>query len=252
MQWYISELMKKEDLKLVLEEYGCGIELVSLSIPEQLDHLDTAVREIRALLDFLGNPPRTVHGPTLDLNPISYDEKIRQISVDRFERAYEGAARLGADKIVFHSGNIPGIHYLEGWAERMSDFWNHFLEGKRGIGVCMENALDHEIQPFLQVVRSVEHPDFGICLDFGHAHCYSRHSVKEWAEVLKDHITHVHIHDNRKDWDYHLAVGDGNIPFAEILPGWLGTEKGPSAALECTSIEDIRKSFLLLGEWTGG
>ena len=241
MRFFVSEIMTGNELKEAVRSTGCGIELIQLSIPENLDNLEDTVRKTRDFLHFLGNPPCTVHGPSLDLNPVSYDERIRDVSRRRFEQAYEGAARLGAEKIVFHSGHIPGVHYLEGWSDRMARFWVEFLDGKQGIGVCMENVLDHETAPFLDVAVKVNHLDFGICLDVGHAHCYSRHSVEEWVETLRDHITHLHIHDNKDDWDYHLAVGDGTIPFDRILPAF--SESDITVTFENTNLQDFLRSF---------
>lgn len=59
----------------------------------------------------------------------------------------------------------------------------------------MENVLDEDWRLLLDVYKQVEHPNFKLCLDMGHAHCYSEISVLEWAQELAPYIGHVHVHD---------------------------------------------------------
>ena len=252
MELFISELFPEKEMKEVIERNGCGIELITFSISEHLDRFAETMHEAREMLHRLGDPPLSIHGPFLDLNPVAFDSRIQQVTFDRFEQAYEAAVYLGAKKIVYHSGMVPTVYYLEGWADRAIDFFGRFMEGKQGIGVCMENVLDREPSAHLAVASAVRHPDFGLCLDLGHAHCYSPYEAGEWAEMLKGHITHVHLHDNDKSADRHLAIGDGTIPYDELLPKLLAENPGLTGTVECASKDEAERSLAYLAQKEAG
>lgn len=214
---YISHLFPDEDIKDMIQEAHVGVESIEFSISENLDHLGEKIHTYGDRLKMMGDPELILHGPFLDLNPAAYDSKIQQVTHLRFAQAYEAAMELGAKKIVYHSCYYPQVYFLDGWAERAADFMNRFLEDRTEVEVDMENVLDPQWQPLRRVAELVEAPNFGLCLDVGHAHCYSKIPVCEWAQGLLPYIRHLHLHDNGGDRDAHLAVGDGTVPFADIF-----------------------------------
>lgn len=250
---YISQLMPEEELRDVLACSGAGLELIDFSIAGNLDAFDETMAGTVALLDRLGQPAVSVHGPFLDLNPMSFDSRIVRVTADRFAQAYEAALMLGADRIIYHSGMIPTVYYTEGWAERTASFWNRFLEdvgAGKGAGplVCMENVLDREVAPFLEAAQRVEHPGFGICLDIGHVACYAADPLSVWTGKLSGRIRHVHLHDNDGIRDLHLALGEGQVPWEaavkELLAGPGGEEI--TFTIENTSAEAAKRSLAAL------
>ena len=245
---FISELLPEEELDFLIRNFSCGLELITFSISDNLDHFHDTLKNAKEMLKRLGTPPVSIHGPFLDLNPMTFDSGIRRVTMERFEQAYEAAALLDAHRIVFHSGMIPTVYFLEGWAERTADFFSEFMEGKAGIKVCMENVLDREYMPLLETVRMVQHPDFGLCLDIGHAHCYSAHSVKDWAAALAPYIQHVHLHDNDGTWDHHRGLGAGTIPLEEVFSVFNKSCPDVSLTIECSEKEAVCRSFHFLSE----
>ncbi len=236
MNLFYSDLIDRKEMRELIRGSDIGLETIQFSVSENLDRFSETMEKEKEALAFLGNPKLTVHGPFLDLNPMSYDSRIQEITRQRFEQAWEGAAELGAEKIIFHSGMIPGIYYPEGWAERMADFWNRFLENKTGTGgpvVCMENVLDRKAEPFLEVCKRVESPDFGVCLDLGHVNCYSEDPAEVWIECLKGRIRHVHVHDNDGIRDLHRAAGSGTIQWTKVLPALIESNENLSWTIEC-------------------
>lgn len=243
---YISHLMDDDTMKQLVKETGLGIESIEFSVSENLDHFELTMERYRQRLEQMGNPQLTLHGPFLDLNPMAFDSQIQQVTMNRYEQAYEAARRLGAKKLILHSGFLPSVYFLEGWAERMADFYNRFLEHKTDeIQIVMENVLDPQPEPMAEVAERVQHPAFGICLDVGHAHSYLEVPLEQWIDILKPYITHMHLHDNWGDRDSHLAVGDGSIPWTAVQPLLVN---GVEYTLECRTKEDIRKSVEILQE----
>lgn len=242
---YISHLLSDTDMKKIIARTGCGIESIEFSISDNLDSCSDTIRRYEKRLQLMNCQNLILHGPFLDLNPMAYDKLVLEITRKRYEQCYQAARILGAKKIVFHTCYIPKIYLLTGWADRVIDFWNRFLDHKEGIQVVMENVQDPEIEPILQVAEKVKHPDFGLCLDIGHAHCYSNYPVTQWARQLGHHIKHLHLHDNDGHSDTHMALGEGNIPTAEVLDCVRSYTPDVTCTIECSRKNRVMKSL----EW---
>lgn len=243
---FVSHLLSDEEMQGLIRKYDCGIESIEFSISENLDRLKDKIDSYRCRLDKMGNPKLILHGPFLDLNPMAYDRLVLQATRLRFEQCYQAARELGAEKIIFHTCYQPKLYLLTGWAERMADFWNSFLREKSGIEILMENVQDPEISPILHVAEQVKHPDFGLCLDVGHAHCYAEDSVSMWAEKLGPYIRHLHIHDNDGTVDAHGRIGSGTVPVHEVLIRLYEQNPEVTVTIECSSYEDTEESLKLV------
>lgn len=235
---YISHLLDDKEMKLLAAETGLGIESIEFSVAENLDCLDRTLISYEKRRREIGASALTLHGPFLDLNPMAYDSLVAQATMIRYNQAYEAAQKLGAKKIIYHSCFLPQVYFLEGWAERMIAFQERFLADKTDeIQILMENVLDPDPYPLLEVAERITHPAFGLCLDVGHANCYSEVSVDQWVKVLGTKIRHLHLHDNNGDRDAHLALGQGTVPTQEV--GEL-LKKGIEVTVECRSAADVR------------
>ena len=245
MNLFISELLEQEDLIRVCGRYHCGLELIRFGISDNLDHFHDTLQSAADLLELAGSPSVSLHGPFLDLNPMTFDSRIRQVVLDRFAQAYDAAFKLNAKRIVFHSGMIPTVYFLEGWTERMISFWEDFLPGRTDIPVCMENVLDREYDPFLKIAEALKDkfPSFGICLDAAHAHCYSSHPELVWAEALRGYIRHLHLHDNNGLSDQHLSLGEGNLQWEKVTRVLLESQPGLTVTVECSTAEAVCASL---------
>lgn len=244
---YVSHLMEDDQIKELIKGRNLGIETIDFGIGYVLDDLEVNLMKYRERLKKIQPEALTIHGPFLDLNPASFDTKVQKVTEQRFEEAYYAASVLNADKIVFHSCFLPDIYFEEGWADQMAGFWISFFEKKeRKIPICIENVLDRNCYLLRTVWEKVNHPMLGLCLDLGHAHVYSQTPLTEWIQCLNEAVTHVHLHDNRKDRDAHLALGAGNVPAARILQ--LLEESVPDASwtLENSRGEDVEASLAFL------
>ena len=151
---YVSHLLCDEDMKEICGQYGAGVESIEFSISDNLDRLERKMERYQKRLEQMGNPPLTLHGPFLDLNPASFDSRIRKVTMERFDQCYQAGIRLGAKKIVYHSGMIPTVYFREGWAEQTGRFFQEFLKDREGPEIVMENVLDEDWRLLLDVYRS--------------------------------------------------------------------------------------------------
>lgn len=253
-KYYVSHLMPDEELRQLLQAPNfsggivLGVESIDFSVSDNLDQLEITLATYQKRLETMRNPELTLHSPFLDLNPMSFDSMVRQATRVRYEQSYRAARELGAKKIIFHTGFLPAVNFIEGWAERMIEFYQDFLQNKpEDIQILIENVLDPIPDTLLEVAEAIDHPAFGICFDMGHAHCYSDVPCMEWMKMLEMHIRHLHIHDNKGDRDSHLALGEGTLPVPEI-GAWLEAHPEVDGTFECRSIQDVRKSLELLGQ----
>lgn len=234
---YISHLLPDKEMRELSEQYGTGVESIDFSISDNLDVLKESIIIYKQKLKEIGTERLILHGPFLDVNPCAYDAMVREVTMTRFAQCYEAGLALGADKIVFHSGMNPYVYYKEFWAEHVTEFWTEFLESRRELEVVLENVFDDDWKLLLDVCRRVDRPNFKLCLDIGHAHCYSSMDVREWTKNLAPYVSHVHIHDNHGDRDSHIGLGKGSLPWEEVL-GYLPQNKDRTWTVECMRRED--------------
>lgn len=246
-QIYISHLCQDDELCRLLQEYPVGIESIEFSIGDSLDRAMEAVEEYKKRIPQMEKYPLLLHGPFLDLNPVSYDSQIAEVSKRRFCQTLQIAKELHAKGVVFHTCFVPAINFLTGWPERQIDFWKEILEQQeREMEIYLENVFDPHWQPLLEIAQGVNHERFGICLDVGHVHAYSQQPVKEWIQNLGPYIKHVHLHDNHGKKDEHLALGKGSLDIIEILQMLERETNVESFTLENAEVVEVIQSLEIL------
>lgn len=243
---YISHLLPNEEMKELIHQTGAGVESLDFSISDNLDKLKASVRNYQKQMSEFETDRLTLHGPFLDINPCAYDSLVRKATMTRFAQCYEAGRMLGADKIVFHSGMNPYVYYENGWAERVTEFWKEFLEERTELEIVLENVFDQNWEPILDVYHGVNRPNFKLCLDIGHAHCYSARDVLEWTKNLAPYVSHVHVHDNCGDKDAHIGLGCGNLPWKEVLE-LVPENETRTWTIECMTKENVLKCMEAIG-----
>lgn len=246
---YASHLLEDREMQELYEKTEMGIESIEFSIAENLDHLNEKIRSYRERIQGMGFKHLSIHGAFLDLNPAAFDTRIRETTMYRFQQSYEAAVELGAERVIFHTGYVPRIYYLYMWPERVSEFFNEFMEGKSGLPVLLENVYDPQPDPIVRVKELTESEDFNLCLDIGHAHCYSEQPLTEWIEKTGKYVKHIHFHNNDKTWDHHRGVDGGTIPLPEVQQWMKKYISHATAAIECSDMQDILGWQRELSQW---
>lgn len=244
---YLSHLIEDGALGRLLNMWPeAGIETIEFGVGQNLDSREKSEKQyLERMGEWIRERPFSVHGPFLDLNPGSFDSLIAEATRTRFEQAYASAARLGADRIIFHTGFDPHTCYETGWPGQAVEFWKRFLEGTDGtIQIHLENVLDLHWEVVAYILDRTDCPWFTACLDMGHAGAYSLQKPEEWVRGLAGRISHLHLHDNDGTKDAHRPIGEGTISWERVF-GAVGRccRREISATVENLSEEDFRVSL---------
>lgn len=200
----------------VAKQYGLGLELAEYctawNLDQKFSETDSAVRE-----KLRGVDRCLLHGPFNELFPCAIDPRARELAVFRYRQAVKMAKYYGAEKVILHGGYQPRMYYPVWYVEQSVAFWIDFFQEDPGVELVLENVLEETPDMLLEIVRRVDHPGLGLCLDVGHVHVYSRVPVVEWVKTWSAHIRHFHLHNNDTSWDTHNPLNCGTIPMIEVL-----------------------------------
>ncbi|WP_457637366.1 sugar phosphate isomerase/epimerase family protein [Oceanithermus sp.] len=240
----------------VAARYGLDIELSS-DMAEMFPRLP-GPREL-AEMGRAAGVGFTLHLPFVDLNLASLIEPSWRTSLGRMLRALEYGEAAGARVGVLHTGQVPLRHpvLLEMAFERLEQALAEMAAPP--IPVAVENlAIDDQdlLRTPEELVRVVEEAGagFGFTLDLPHAFVQGGSGqIKAYLEAMqasKAPLLHLHLHDNHGDWDAHLPVGAGSLPYADFSAALAGFEG--TAALEVTGGEEgVRASLKAIETFWG-
>jgi sugar phosphate isomerase/epimerase len=188
----------------------------------------------------------SVHGAFIDVNPASGDPGFRELSRQRCRQSCEIALALGAENVVFHSSAFPFLRgaYLENWAAGCASFYEE-LVAQYPVRICIENAQDLDPTPLRSLMEQVHSDRVGVCLDIGHIH-YSRTPVSQWFSQLGEWIRYLHLSDNMGEFDDHLPLGKGSIPWEQVNDLWESLGKDIPITLETGDLVSTKESLYFL------
>lgn len=231
----------EESLQLS-EKYHAYFEYNDFFLPFVLDDEEKK----KELIDFYKSLPRdrsrdTMHGAFLDVTLHSSDARIREVSELRVRQSMEIASKLGIRGVIFHTNMIANFKepgYLKNWVTANAAFYRKMLAEYPGIYIYLENMFDYDPDLLVALAKEMkEEAYFGVCLDYAHA-AISKVSAKEWLEVLKPYIKHMHINDNNLQDDLHKAMGQGEIDYKEYTKFMNQQEMKVSVLVEVSQLED--------------
>lgn len=214
------------DCREAAKRWGLGVESDRFCTAAEMDEPDALAREEGFLT---GVPRRIVHGPFNELSTAAIEPRVTEITRARFLQACGLAKRLGAEKLVLHTGYIPLIYYPEWYIGRSVAFWRDFLDKHPDAPpIVLENVLESDPRVPLEIVRQVNDPRLRLCLDVGHTNAQERAlPAGEWVRRTAPWISHVHLHNNDGTWDTHSPLFAGTLPMEAILS--LLEEQAPAA-----------------------
>lgn len=207
-----------DDAVQIAEKYGIGLEIDEFCTASNMDGeafgpLDRSVR------DKIAHANRHIlHAPFNELFPSAVDPMARKLACQRYGQAYELARHYEINRMVVHSGYVPHVYFKSWFIERSIEFWQTFMDDKpENFFIMIENVLEDEPYTLANLIEGIGDKRITACLDIGHANCYSALSLAEWIKSLGSFVSHVHIHNNNKEYDNHAPLGRGEIDMNLIL-----------------------------------
>jgi sugar phosphate isomerase/epimerase len=178
----------------------------------------------------------TLHGPFMDLSPGGVDRRIKEVTIDRFLRTIELAQYFKPKMIVFHPGyerwKFDGNIKL--WLESSLQTWRPLVKKaeETGLTLAIENVFEEAPDSIRNLLEEIHSPHFRFCFDTGHHHVFSKTPLPVWMEALGEFLGEVHLHDNHKEMDEHLPVGEGGFDFNQFFTLLAQYELNPLYTIE--------------------
>ena len=157
------------------------------------------------------------HAPFAELCPCAIDPMVRDVTMRRFRQTAALSRAYGIRRIVVHSGFIPHVYYPVWFVKQSARFFRALLDAEPEVAICVENVLDDDPAPLMDLADAVDDPRLGLCLDVGHANAVSKIPVRQWLKRLAPRLMHLHLHDNDGAADLHQIPGDGSLGFPGLM-----------------------------------
>lgn len=203
-----------------------GIDAVELMLSSP--HLDAnadvqrSAEDVLAALERSGIDRITSINP-VDLNLISANDALAELSVEQYERAIELASLVGATTVVVVPGRMntfcpmpydvamsrfrPRLDQLVGAAER------------KGTTLAIENSAFGFLETPSRIVDEIldrsEQTKLALALDFANAHFVGADLARE-ASHAAPHVAIVHVSDTTRQTWRHDYIGDGELEAFDI------------------------------------
>jgi sugar phosphate isomerase/epimerase len=189
-------------------------------------------------------------GNMTPVNITETDRKRRIEAMDEIKRALETAEHAPFKFLVQHLGNsneemderkfeaaMTSVEHLRAFAKPL------------GVTLLLENIPNEISAPekLNELVHTGHFDDVGFCFDVGHANMVG--AVRTAFDQMQERVRSTHIHDNRREKDDHLLVGEGNIDWAEFAGLLAAAPHVPPFLLELDGLGElepnakVRKSF---------
>jgi sugar phosphate isomerase/epimerase len=194
---------------------------------------DAELERLRAALAPFAHT--SVHAPFVDAPLFTYNRRIAQEALRQVKTCIAAAGRLGMRAVAVHANRRGQLDARDYWDDIVLVFRElGDAAAEAGTVVALETGYPDRYQQFLDLVRQVDHPAVGACVDIGHVAFlhesgprgtdegvinYNRNLVSLCRE-LGPRLVHMHLHDVRRvDWRDHRQLGSGVID----LPALMGT-----------------------------
>ncbi len=181
----------------------------------------------------------------MDLSPGAVDEKVRGVTLNRFNVILDYAELLGPKAVVFHSGYEKWKYALKPdiWLKKSIQTWEPLIQRaeKAGLKLAIENIFEDEPSMLAVLMEKLASEHFGICFDTGHCNLFTNVAVSDWVQALNPYILELHLHDNTGTADEHLPVGEGNFDFTLFFS--LLKNKNSIYTIEAHTPENVARSI---------
>lgn len=184
-----------------------------------------ALIEVRNECAAAGIEISQTHGPWR-WPPQDFTEEQRAERFEKMVKSIRGTAVLGCPYMVIHPimpfGDDRDPEPDKLW-DMNYEFMGRLADAAReyGVTVCYENmpmtALSNSTpDAILKFVRTLNHPNFKICLDTGHCAVFGLSVGDAVRKIGKDLLRVLHVHDNNGHADLHWLPYTGVIDWDDF------------------------------------
>jgi len=190
----------------------------------------------------------SLHTP-FSINPVDPLPALRDATFNYLRKCLVIAHQIHATHLTTHVGYVIGLgerSAIRALAlERLVGVLEKLVKiSKVPIAVENVNPMPEESEFFyladnvndLDVIfSSIPSKSIGLCLDIGHAH--TNEGAAKYIQSFGDKIINVHYHDNRGKNDDHLPIGEGSVPWKEVLRAFSNIGYTGPFVSECSGVE---------------
>ena len=238
-------------LKRAADETGTGVELF-------LHVHDTAYQEkMETAAQWLGNRPRTTHGPFIGVEAASpRGSKEHEHFLAAYRYAFQMARSLNSPHMVFHTHQrVIQAHERDEARQMCMESIQELLDlsARYGVQLLIEN-LDFQKKgvslfdedAFLELLERF--PQAGCLIDVGHLHV-AGWNAERVLKALGKRVEGFHFHNNDGRDDTHCRITDGTLDYTEVMRLYrrytpnadITLEYGDNHGITCDDvIEDLR------------
>lgn len=191
---------------------GHGYEMLSWSSAKR-KNLRSLLNEYGASIHF--------HAPITNFNPASEEASVRLKTDEVWEQCMELVDYFESGYILFHPGRSKDH---ERGLEKIREYFRQKSSSLPGQALLIlenvppyENEIGTNSSDLLAIIDVLDKKKAGVCFDTGHAFLSSRNSFNDELLALKPYVKVFHLNDNHGFTDEHLAIGDGEIPFGQVI-----------------------------------
>lgn len=160
--------------------------------------------------------PETLAYPYSFSNP---EARVRDRTVEYFDKACQDALELGCNRIFLNSGcGLRDIERLISWNHTVDSFQRICEVANRyGVELVLEQLQPYEsnlvtsLDDVKQMLHQVNHENLKVCLDVV-AMEVAGETIQQWFNQLSEKIIHIHLADTN-----HEILGAREYPIVEYL-----------------------------------
>ncbi|MBR4768165.1 MAG: sugar phosphate isomerase/epimerase [Lachnospiraceae bacterium] len=206
------------------------------------------------------------HAPFPSLNQAERDDEYDAYLMDVLRKTIIGAAVADCHNLVIH-----GFYYKYEAMTSFEEDYERNLERylslaktakENGVTICVENLCQHKgdidyanfLNNGMTAARFIDDLNreagsrvFGFCLDVGHA-ILGAQDPKNFVISLGDRLQCLHVHDNNKLTDQHLAPFMGVLDWDRFLEGLKEIRYNKTLSFETFRFSRLVNSYGLLRE----
>jgi len=194
----------------------------------------------------------TYHAPFRDWNMGSFNDAVREASVEQVKSTLDDAAVAGAGAVVVHGGFVP--HRYPDWVRETAaeNARQSIIECAKyacevGVPLCLENQPHNDMKQRYTTTPDdladtldgvhVDPEHLGVTLDVGHAKA-NGYDWTEFVDRFEDRIRVCHLHDNDGTGDHHDPLTDYQDIIKSVPADYFIFEmKSPSDVARCVGVD---------------